>query len=88
MQAADSPWMMRPMIDRVAPFAKTKHNEPMMLKIMPIFVNLTRPYLSANPPAATMNIPENKEVKLIAMFNMPDEIPKSAWTSGTIFTIA
>jgi hypothetical protein len=55
---------------------------------MPIFVNLTRPYLSAKPPAATMNIPENKEVKLIAMLNMPDEIPKSAWTAGTIFTIA
>ncbi|MNI61145.1 hypothetical protein D3C76_1247310 [compost metagenome] len=70
--------MTRPIMSNVGPFAKTKQSEPRILNISPRFVIFFRPILSARPPAATIKIPEKRAVKLIAMFNVPEEIPKSS----------
>ena len=46
------------------------NNEPNIFKIIPMFVSLILPYLSARPPAPTTNIPENKAVILTAILTV------------------
>ena len=41
--------------------------EPIMLRINPMLVILTRPNLSDNPPATTIKTPVSNEVKLTAI---------------------
>src|SRR5690349_10539877 len=73
MQAAESPWQIRPPIRKVeasAPpeGAKPTTSEPTMLRAKPHCTTFTRPTRSASPPITTMKIPENSEVIETAMF--------------------
>ena len=63
MQAAESPWQMRPSINKGTASAPDGANptmsEPTMLRMKPICTIFTRPTRSAPPPMTTMKIPEN-----------------------------
>ncbi|CPJ66254.1 Uncharacterised protein [Staphylococcus aureus] len=62
------------------------NNEPNIFKIIPMFVSLILPYLSARPPAPTTNIPENKAVILTAIFTVPISVLKLSSSIGTTLT--
>ena len=61
MQAAESPWQMRPSIregDASAPDgARPTRSEPTMLRMKPDCTTFTRPTRSASPPMTTMKMP-------------------------------
>ena len=44
--------------------------EPSILNIRPAFVILTRPILSDNPPATTINTPVKSDVRLTAILTI------------------
>lgn len=62
------------------------NNEPNIFKIIPMFVSLILPYLSARPPAPTTNIPENKAVILTAILTVPISVLKLSSSIGTTLT--
>ncbi len=62
------------------------NNEPNIFKIIPMFVSLILPYLSARPPATATNIPENKAVILTAILTVPISVLKLSSSIGTTLT--
>jgi hypothetical protein len=89
MQAAEIPWITRPINKNVAVPTGDRaiNSDPRTPKTMPTLVSLTRPNLSARPPAITMTMPENKAVILTAMLLTLSAIRKSSRIVGATFKV-
>jgi len=82
MQAADSPWAMRPSTRlgtaRAPDGARPTSTEPTIPSTNPACTTFTRPILSAAPPTTTMKIPEKRAVIETAMFITLISMPRSS----------
>ena len=68
--AADKPCKTRPNNNKIGACEIINAIEPSILNIRPAFVILTRPILSDNPPATTINTPVKSDVRLTAILTI------------------
>jgi hypothetical protein len=91
MNAAESPWKMRPSISRGTAIepggAMATSSDPTMPSMNPTFRIFTRPTRSASPPTTTMKMPENSAVIDTAMFMTLVATARSAAMAGAMFKV-